>query len=165
MVMMMIMLMTERKMLPAVIIILINWRMLLGQQINEEETAMGTWNWMTDGNAQKKPKMCGNVEVAALMGLDHWRWLKEDFHTKRSCPEFPRKARCWQTDCSGIPAGLIRYWTFLSVSGDLSVPLTFRVCPSPWPWALRIFCRRRKTDRDRHRVAIRRWAACSSPRF
>lgn len=44
--------------------------MLLGQQINAKETEIGTWNWMSDWNVHKKPKMCGNVEVAAI-SLDH----------------------------------------------------------------------------------------------
>lgn len=44
--------------------------MQLGQQINGTETESGTWKWMTDGNVNKKPRMCGNVKVAAI-GLDH----------------------------------------------------------------------------------------------
>lgn len=71
------------------IITTISWKMLLGQQINGTETESGTWNWMTDGNVHTKPRMCGNVNVAAI-SLDHEAWLKEDFDTKRCCPEFLR---------------------------------------------------------------------------
>lgn len=95
--------------------------MLLGQQINGKETEIGTWYWMTEWNVHKKPKMCGNVEVVAI-SLDRDAQREEDFDTKRCCPEFLRKARRWQTDCSGIQGWLIRYWTFLSVSEDLSGP-------------------------------------------
>lgn len=97
-------------------------KMLLGPQINGKETEIGTWNWMSDWNVHKKPKMCGNVEVAAI-SLDHEAWLKEGgFWQKSCCPEFLRKTRCWQTDCSGIQGWLIRYWKFLLVSEDLSGP-------------------------------------------
>ena len=44
--------------------------MLLGQQINGKETENGAWIWMTDKNVPKKPRMCGNVKVAAIR-LDH----------------------------------------------------------------------------------------------
>lgn len=80
--------------------------MLLVQQINGKETEIGTWYWMTEWNVHKTPKMCGNVEVAAI-SLDRDAQREEDFDTKRCCPEFLRKARRWQTDCSGIQGWLI----------------------------------------------------------
>lgn len=43
---------------------------VLGQQINRKQGETETWNWMTDWNVRKKPRMCGNLEVAAI-SLDH----------------------------------------------------------------------------------------------
>lgn len=40
--------------------------MLLGQQVNKKEPEIETWKWMTDWNVHKKPRMCGNVKVAAI---------------------------------------------------------------------------------------------------
>lgn len=62
--------MTVRKMLIAIVIMIICCRMLLGQQINGKETKIGAWNGMTDWNVHKKPRMCGNMKVAVI-SLDH----------------------------------------------------------------------------------------------
>lgn len=85
----------------------------------------------------------------APISLERDAQREEDFDTKRGCPEFPRKARRWQTDCSGIQAWLIRYWTFLSVSEDLSGPNCTLKPVSMTLGTPYIFCRKKKTDRQR----------------
>lgn len=97
---MIIMVMTAWRGQIAAVIIIICWRMYqANRSMGKNETEAR--NWMTDWNVRKKPRMCGNSKVA-VTSLDHEAWLKEDFDTKRSCPECLRKARCWQTDWSGI---------------------------------------------------------------
>lgn len=98
---MIIRLTTAWELVTAIILTIITWRNLLGQWINGKESEIGTWDWMTDWNVHPKPRMRGNVKVTAI-SLDCEGWPREDFDTKRCCAEFLRKARCWQTDGSGI---------------------------------------------------------------
>lgn len=97
---MIIMVMTAWKGVIAAVIIIICWRMYQAKR-SMGKNEIEAWNWMTDWNVRKKPRMCGNSKVVVI-SFDHEARLKEDFDTKRCCPECLRKARCWQTDWSGI---------------------------------------------------------------
>lgn len=83
------MLMTEWEMVIAIIMI-ISWRVLLGQLINRKETKIGTWNWMTDWNVHKKPRMCGNVKV-----YQPWPWSLTEggFQHNKTLSRAPKKGK------------------------------------------------------------------------
>lgn len=65
--------------------------------------------------------MCGNVEVAALVGLDRDADCRRIPHTEK-LSRAPEKGRPLAGRPLWNPRRLIRSWTFLAVSADLSGP-------------------------------------------
>lgn len=63
------------EMVIAIIIIIISWRMLLGQQINGKETEIGTWNWWVTGMYTRNRKCVGmeRWQLSALTMKPDWR--------------------------------------------------------------------------------------------
>lgn len=124
--------------------------MLLGQQINAKETEIGTWNWMSDWNVHKKPKMCGNVEVAAI-SLDREAWLKEGgFQHKELLSRVPEKDKMLADRLFWNPREADKILEIL-VSEDLSLVQTVPLNPYSLPLskALDTLCNLQEGKRER----------------
>lgn len=76
---------------------------------------------MSDWNVHNKPKMCGNVEVAAI-SLDHEAWLKEGgFQHKELLSRVPEKDKMLADRLFWNPREADKILEIL-VSEDLSGP-------------------------------------------